>query len=169
MPLVQTTISERIVPLSEKIRFARFLLTSGTSAVINVATRWLLSLVLVYEAAVSLAYVVGMVTAFLLARLFVFERAAGSTHEQFARFALVNAVGFTQVWLVSVGLVRLILPAIGFGWNAETIAHVVGLGSLTATSYFLHKWFSFRSTRVGFSPESGSPALLAQRAPTTSR
>jgi putative flippase GtrA len=136
------------VPRSEVARFARFITTSGTSAVVNLATRWLLSLVLPYEAAVALAYLVGMVTAFLLARLFVFEQAAGSMHGQFARYTLVNAVGFTQVWLVSVGLARLAFPAVGFTWNAEIVAHATGLSSLTATAYFLHKRFSFRSARA---------------------
>ncbi len=136
---------EQMTSPSGKARFARFILTSGTSAAINMAARWLLNLVVEYEAAVALAYLVGMVTAFLLARLFVFEQAAaGSMHGQFARFALVNAIGFIQVWLVSVGLVRLVFLAIGFAWNAEAVAHVTGLSSLAATSYFLHKRFSFR-------------------------
>lgn len=133
---------------SETTRFARFITTSGTSAAINMATRWLLSLLLAYETAVALAYVVGVVTAFLLARLFVFERVAGDTHAQFARFALINVIGFTQVWLISVGLVRWVFPAVGLVWSAETLAHLIGLGSLAATSYSLHKRFSFRDTGV---------------------
>ncbi len=133
---------------SETTRFARFITTSGTSAAIIMATRWLLSLLLAYETAVALAYVVGVVTAFLLARLFVFERVTGDTHAQFARFALVNVIGFTQVWLISVGLVRWVFPAVGPVWNAETLAHLIGLGSLAATSYSLHKRFSFRDTDV---------------------
>ena len=133
---------------SETTRFARFIATSGMSAAINIAARWLLSLHLAYETAVALAYLVGVVTPFLLARLFVFERVAGNTHAQFARFALVNVIGFTQVWLISVGLVRWVFPAVGPVWNAETLAHLIGLGSLAATSYSLHKRFSFRDTGV---------------------
>lgn len=137
-------IRKELVPKSEVVRFGCFIATSGASAVINVTTRWVLSFVLVYEVTVALAYLVGMVTAFLLARLFVFEGDTGSMQGQFIRFALVNMIGFTQVWLISVGLVRLVFPALGSPPNAETTAHVIGLASLAVTSYLLHKRFSFR-------------------------
>jgi putative flippase GtrA len=63
---------------------------------------------------------------------------------EYARFALVNAVAFAQVWLVSVGLARLVFPAIDFTWQAETVAHVIGVVSPIVTSYIGHKHFSFR-------------------------
>jgi len=53
-------------------------------------------------------------------------------------------LAFAQVWVVSVGLARVIFPAIGFSWRAETVAHVVGVLSPVVTSYVLHKRFSFR-------------------------
>jgi len=65
-------------------------------------------------------------------------------HGEFIRFAIVNAVSFAQVWIVSVGLARLVFPAIGFGWQAETTAHVIGVLSPVATNYVLHERFSFR-------------------------
>jgi putative flippase GtrA len=126
------------------VRFTRFLATSGTSAVANLIARWLLSFVVVYQVAVALAYLVGIVTAFVLARIFVFHGASGEIHHQFGRFLLVNAVGFCQVWIISVGLDRIVFPAVGFQFHIETLAHLIGLGSLAGTSYFLHKRFSFR-------------------------
>jgi putative flippase GtrA len=131
------------VSMSERARFARFLVTGGIAAGVNIATRWLLDFVVVYEVAVALAYLVGMTTAFVLARLFVFEQAGGSVHGQYARFTLVNAVAFLQVWIVSVGLARLLFPAISFRWHAETVAHVIGVVIPVATSYLGHKKFSF--------------------------
>ena len=101
-----------------------------------------------FEAAVVLAYIVGMAAAFLLARAFVFTGASGSVHGQAARFAVVNAVAFAQVWLVSVGLARLLLPAIGWIWSPETVAHLVGVASPVVTSYFMHRRFSFRVTQT---------------------
>ena len=54
-------------------QFATFLLTGGIAACVNIASRWVFERAVSYEAAVALAYLAGMVTAFLLARLFVFE------------------------------------------------------------------------------------------------
>jgi putative flippase GtrA len=130
--------------MSEGARFAKFIITGGLAAGVNVLARLLLSFMLVYEAAVAVAYLFGMTAAFLMSRAFVFERSASPTHVQYTRFAIVNAVAFAQVWLVSVGLARLLFPAIGFDWHAETVAHMIGVASPLLTSYVGHKHFSFR-------------------------
>jgi putative flippase GtrA len=131
--------------LSERTQFALFLATGGIAAGVNIVTRMLLENFVSYEAAVGLAYLAGMVTAFILAKVFVFKPVAGDAHGQFVRFALVNGVAFAQVWIVSVGLARIIFPAVGFTWRAETVAHVIGVLSPVVTSYVLHKRFSFRT------------------------
>lgn len=123
--------------------FGRFLLTGGVAAGVNVAARWLLSHVIGYEAAVALAYLVGMATAYLLSRAFVFARSGRSMADEAVRFALVNVVALAQVWIVSVGLARLVFPAIGFTWHAEDIAHMIGVAIPAVTSYFGHRHFSF--------------------------
>jgi putative flippase GtrA len=130
--------------MSELSAFATFLVTGGIAAGVNIGSRWLFQFVMSYEIAVTLAYLCGMVTAFALAKLFVFKGAGGSTHGQFARFAMVNAVAFAQVFLVSEFFARFAFPAIGFRWQAETVAHVIGVISPVAASYLLHKRFSFR-------------------------
>ncbi len=134
----------------ETRRFITFVLTSGLAAGVNVGSRWLLSLILPYAAAVALAYCAGMATAFLLARAFVFERTADWRGE-LARFAMVNAIAFAQVWCVSMVLAELLFPWLGFAWHADTVAHVVGVGSPIVTSYLLHKHFSF-GRRFGRDP-----------------
>jgi putative flippase GtrA len=131
--------------VSDKTQFAVFLVTGGIAAGVNIVTRMLLERFVSYEAAVGLAYLAGMITAFILARVFVFKPVAGDAHGQFLRFALVNGVAFAQVWLISVGLARLVFPAIGFTWRVETVAHVIGVLSPVVTSYVLHKRFSFRT------------------------
>lgn len=55
----------------------------------------------------------------------------------------IEAVAFAQVWLVSMGLARFALPAMGFETHAEIIGHVIGMLSPVVTSYFLHKYFTF--------------------------
>lgn len=127
----------------EARRFTLFLLTGGLSAAVNVVSRYLLSTVICYEAAVAIAYMIGMVVAFTLFRRFVFEQGSNWRGE-FLRFTVVNVVGFCLVWVVSVGLVRLVFPAIGFHWHAEDIGHLIGVATPVLTSYYGHKHFSFR-------------------------
>ena len=131
--------------VSERVRFARFAVAGGIAAAANIASRWVFSLALVYEFAVACAYLVGMTTAFVLNRAYVFDRPENGVAGQFVRFAAVNALAFAQVWGVSVGLDRLVFPAIGWTWHAETVAHTIGVLSPIATSYLGHKHFSFRA------------------------
>ncbi|MBY0421040.1 MAG: GtrA family protein, partial [Parvularculaceae bacterium] len=96
-----------------------------------------------YATAIVLAYLVGMTTAYLLTRRFVFEPSRLSTRESFVRFALVNVVAAAQVLAVSVFLADHVFPAVGFTWRAHDVAHVAGVLFPVATSYLLHKRFSF--------------------------
>lgn len=127
----------------EARRFVAFLLTGGLAAGINVGSRLVFGLVMPYEAAVALAYLVGMTAAFFLARMFVFASSGRSLHVEYGRFALVNVASLVQVLAVSVGLAKLVFPALHMTWNAELIAHVVGVLSPVVVSYQGHKRFSF--------------------------
>jgi putative flippase GtrA len=62
---------------------------------------------------------------------------------EFLRFAIVNAVSFLVVLAVSVGLAEWLLPAIGWRWHREDVAHLVGVMSPILLSYYAHKHFSF--------------------------
>ena len=133
-------------------RFMAFLFTGGLAALVNILSRigfeWALRQqglgpITSYEIAVVLAYLVGMTTAFSLAKMFVFAGSGRALHIEYGRFALVNVAALVQVWLVSVVLARLVFPAAGLTWNAETIAHVVGVLSPVFISYHGHKRFSF--------------------------
>lgn len=130
--------------LSERVRFALFLGTGGIAAGVNIVSRLLLECEFSYEVSVGIAYLIGMTMAFFLAQIFVFEPVTGDVHWQFVRFAMVNAIAFAQVWLVSVGLARFVFPAIGFVREPELVAHVIGVMSPIVSSYVLHKRFSFR-------------------------
>ncbi len=132
---------------ADRRRFVRFVVTGGIAALANLASRWLFSQAIVYALAVSLAYLVGMVTAYLLARAYVFRPASIADGRaragEFMRFAMVNAVSFLVVLGVSVGLADWLLPAIGWRWHAEEAAHLAGVMSPIVLSYYAHKHFSF--------------------------
>jgi putative flippase GtrA len=129
--------------MPERLMFVRFVLSGGVAAAVNVVSRWLLSQVLVYEAAVLLAYMVGMAAAFILMRQFVFHASTAAPTQQVRRFVIVNIAAAAQVWLVSVGLARFIFPAVGFIAHAEAFAHLIGVTSPVLVSYFAHRWYSF--------------------------
>lgn len=123
--------------------FLKFLMTGGLAALANLASRYALNLVMPFEAAVVVAYLIGMTTAYILARLFVFQRSGRSVASEVRRFAIVNVVALAIVWLVSVGLARLLFPAVGFTWHADDIAHLIGVLSTAVSSYFGHRLYTF--------------------------
>ena len=130
-------------PRAERNQFARFLLVGGIAAAVNILSRIALNLAMSYEAAIVVAYLCGMTTAYALNRLFVFAPSGRAVHDEYLRFTIVNLVALVQVWIVSVGLALFIFPLIGFTWHAETIAHIVGVIIPTFTSYLGHRYFSF--------------------------
>ena len=127
----------------ERARFFRFLLTGGFAAVVNLVSRYLLNFVMSFGYAVALAYLVGMVTAYTLGRLFVFEPSGRAVADEFWRFTLVNAVAAVQVWIISVGLGEYLFPAIGFETYHLLVAHAIGVSVPVLTSYLGHRHFSF--------------------------
>jgi len=131
--------------IDSRRQFLRFLLTGGFAAFVNIASRFLLSRFVFFELAVVLAYAIGMVTAYILFRSFVFGQSGRSIASESYRFVLVNAVAVCLVLGVSVLLARVIFPAIHFFWHAEDIAHIIAVGVPTLTSYVGHKRYTFKA------------------------
>ena len=125
-------------------QFLVFLLTGGTAAAINFGSRILYSNWLSFSSAVILAYITGMITAFVLARLFVFKESQQSVHRSAMFFILVNLVAILQTWAISMGLAFYALPALGVTMYAQEISHAVGVAVPVFTSYIGHKRWSFR-------------------------
>jgi putative flippase GtrA len=124
-------------------RFALFLAAGGSAAGVNILSRIAINALVPYEIAIIPAYLLGMTTAYILNRVFVFLSTDRQITAEYARFVVVNLVAIAQVWCVSVGLARLLFPAIGFTWHADTVAHIIGVASPVYTSYLGHKHFSF--------------------------
>jgi putative flippase GtrA len=137
------SLREPAAPRGERRRIVLFVLAGAMAAAVNIASRILLNLAMPYEAAIVLAYLCGMTVAYVANRLWVFDPSGRAVAQEYLRFALVNAVAIAQVWLVSVGLARVIFPWIGFVWRGETVAHVIGVAVPIITSYLGHKHFTF--------------------------
>ncbi len=125
--------------------FLRFLSTGGFAAVVNLLSRHELSKAVSFEIAVVLSYLLGMLTAYVLARHFVFQASGRSVVSELKRFAIVNIFSLVLVWSISIGLARHLFPAIGFGWHPEDIAHFIGVAAPAVVSYFGHRAYTFAS------------------------
>jgi putative flippase GtrA len=133
--------------VTERQRFVRFVLVGGIAALVNILSRIAFSFAMSYGAAIVVAYLCGMTTAYALSKLFVFAPSGRAVHDEYVRFAIVNLVALAQVWIVSVGLAFYVFPLIGFSWHVETVAHAVGVAVPAVTSYFGHRHFSFAAAR----------------------
>lgn len=124
--------------------FGAFLLSGGVAALANLAARWVFNHWVSFSTAVVLAYGVGMVTAFVLARRFVFPGSRHSVRQSALAFTGVNLLAVAQTWAVSMALLLWGLPALGVTRAVAEIAHLVGVIVPVFTSYLGHKHWSFR-------------------------
>ena len=125
-------------------QFLIFLLTGGTAAVVNFGSRILYSMWLDFSLAVIIAYITGMITAFVLAKLFVFKESQQTLKGSAVFFTLVNLVAIFQTWAISVGLAFYLLPWLGVSSFIPEIAHATGVIVPVFTSYLGHKRWSFQ-------------------------
>lgn len=121
-----------------------FLLTGGIAAAVNFSSRIVFDLWMDYSAAIIIAYLIGMVTAFILAKLFVFKTSQQSFHRSALFFTLVNLVAVVQTWGISLLLAYHLLPWFGMTRFIPEIAHAFGVAVPVFTSYVGHKHWSFR-------------------------
>jgi putative flippase GtrA len=129
--------------MSTAARFARFLLAGGLAAAANFGSRFLFSRVVDFAAAIVLAYAVGMAVAFLLMRRYVFDAHRRDFRPQALKFFAVNLLAVAQTLLVSLVLARWVLPALGWQWQTEAVAHAAGVAVPLASSFILHQRTTF--------------------------
>lgn len=122
-----------------------FLLTGGFAAAVNWGSRMVYNIWMPFSAAIVVAYITGMITAFILAKLFVFRSSTQSTGKSVFFFTLVNLVAVLQTWAVSVGLAYYVFPRIGIHLYVKELAHLVGVIVPVFTSYIGHKRWSFKA------------------------
>lgn len=127
---------------SAVVEFARFLGVGGVAAAANLVSRYFLDLIVPFEAAVVLAYMVGMVVGFVLFRKTLFKGYAVDAR-LIMRFIWVNLFGATLAWAISSILARHALPLIGWTWHPFELAHLCGVAAPAITSFFLHKHYTF--------------------------
>ncbi len=123
--------------------FLGFAVVGVAAAFVNVISRILLNVVLPYELAVAIAFLIALTTAFVLNREYVFGKGEKPIGTQYLAFATVNFIALALVWTVSVMLARVVFPAVGMTFYPELIAHVIGVASPFVFSFLAYKHYIF--------------------------
>lgn len=126
------------------VEFMIFLGLGSLAAATNLIARYLLNFVMPFELAVVLAYMAGMVVAFVLFGKLLFVGTQGTLARRISRFIQVNILGAGLAWVVSVFMARIALPAIGWTFHPLEVAHLFGVAAPVASSYLLHKRYTFQ-------------------------
>lgn len=129
-------------------QFFIFLISGGIAACINFLSRILFSQWLDFSASIILAYLCGMVTAFILAKLFVFKESDQSLGRSIFFFCIVNLVAVLQTWVISMLFFYCVLPSLRIVDFTHEISHAIGIVIPVFTSYLGHRYFSFREKGV---------------------
>lgn len=124
--------------------FYRFVLAGTLAAGVNFFSRIIYSEYMTFRVAIIIAYITGMVAAFILSKLYVFQASRYHAWREFLYFSVINLLAVAQVWIFSVGLAEYFFPFVGMRFYTEEIAHLIGLAIPVVTSYLGHKHFSFR-------------------------
>jgi len=133
-----------ILKIFRSKQFVKFVLTGGLAALVNFVSRIILNQFLNFSISVVLAYCIGMCTAFVLNKLFVFEEADNRTSRQAVMFVIVNLLAVLQTYVVSVALAEWLFPYWGFTWHSHEVAHFIGISVPIVTSFIGHKYLTFR-------------------------
>ena len=138
-------ILKKIINDYKNKQFILFIWAGGFAALVNYFSRFIFSLFVTFGIAVILAYITGMITSFVLNKLFVFKNSIHDTKRQFLYFSLVNILAIIQTYIISVGLVYYIFPYYKINYFSEAIAHAIGVIFPVFTSFLGHKYLSFKS------------------------
>jgi putative flippase GtrA len=138
--------------------FARFVVAGIAATVANLAALWGALFLVSYKVALLAGIAAGLMTSFLLSKLFAFgsaswRRAGGEG----MRFLLVYAVGCVVYWGVSVIGRSLLMSYQAPHTIAELGGALTGAGTMLLTSYFGHRFITYgtyRNPRLRSDPAS---------------
>jgi putative flippase GtrA len=130
-------------------RLIRFLLAGGLAALVNFGSRFFYNIFMDFSVAVVLAFMTGLITGYLLNKIYVFTASRNTVVQEMGWFVFINLLALAQTWGLSVYLAELLpayIPAsVSRGGElADAIAHGAGVLLPVFTSYVGHKYLTFR-------------------------
>lgn len=124
-------------------QFLGFLAAGGSAALLHWLSRILVSLWLPFPWAVTIAYFVGMIVAFVLNSIFVFPNSIRPRRLQARDFALVNLAFLPVVWAASIYL-NYLLKSGGVLSHSEEIAHAIAISLPLLGTFLIYKFIAFK-------------------------
>ena len=130
-------------------QFLFFCMVGGLAALLHWLARIILSFWLSFPWAVTFAYLVGMIIAFLLNSLFVFRRSNKDIRKQAFSFVIVNLSFYPVVWIISIGMNYFL---ISYGVNetySELLAHGIAVAFPMFATFLIYKFHTFKVSDYG--------------------
>ncbi len=124
-------------------QFLKFIFCGSIAALVNFGSRFIFNLWFSFAVAIVFAYICGMITAFILAKWFVFKNSHLPLQHSALRFLIINLLAVVQTLGISLGLAFYLLPMLGVTVFIKEIAHIVGIITPLFSSYIGHKRWSF--------------------------
>lgn len=125
-------------------QFLRFVIVGAVAAAANIGSRVVFDHWMAFVPAIVMAFFIGLSTAFILNRSWVFIKSGKHWLNEAAWFAVVNLLGLAQTIAISWVLAKHALPAIGLTVFVDVMAHSVGVIVPIVTSYLGHKHITFK-------------------------
>jgi putative flippase GtrA len=126
------------------VQFSYFLLSGAIASTLNWGSRFIFSQYFSFQISVVLAFVVGLLSGFILMRSFVFRRSQNAVKSQLIRYFSVNMLALAQTLIISILMINLLSRFLDERTLTEAIAHAIGIIVPVFTSYLGHKFFTFR-------------------------
>jgi putative flippase GtrA len=134
----------RVVSLYVSAQFARFLLAGGVALLCHWLSRFAFNAFVSYGWAIVLAYVVGMLVAFVLNKIYVFPYSERSLNFEASVFFLVNIAWFPFVWIIAYALGEWVLADRVPRELALALSHGFAITLPVFVNFALHKFITFR-------------------------
>ncbi|KMO40903.1 hypothetical protein VQ02_06945 [Methylobacterium variabile] len=151
--------------------FVRFVGTGVTATIGNLAAVWIVARHGSFGLALLAGSIAGFILSFVLSKLVAFRaRSWDRAWAEALRFTLVHGAGAVVYWVVGFAVGRYVLPHLLDRPLSELGGAFVGAGVMTATSYFGHRFFTYRTYAPRSRAQPGTTApVSASPAPSGER
>ena len=138
------------MPAIDSREAARFVVAGGAATVGNVATVAIARTMLSYSAALVCGVVTGMTLSFLLSKFFAFRaRTWSRARGEAGRFLIVYGFGVLIYYVTAIQVRATLVGFQAAPATADIAGVLVGAGLMTVSSYFGHRFFTYRTNRDG--------------------
>ncbi len=129
-------------------QFGLFVLAGIAAALLHWGSRVIFNEFMEFRFALIVAYVVGLVSAFVLNKWFVFPASGQALGAEVRYFVFFNVAAFPLVWGASVALAECLMPSVGFVWHPREVAHAIAIALPLVLNFFLHKFVTFKPKEI---------------------